>query len=423
LRAEDGIILLATMSPSQIAEACIVSNPLLCRRYTANIPELFSWCPKTRQQFRSAAMLLTKLLRHRTMTELSHADLVDFVVTLARMPRSHHLSPADDVRSLEEIINLAHETSGADYRSLSNATIERHLNNVRLAHAWLGQHIAVNSIDWASLIRTVRGVPTKMVGLSVEQVRSVFRLPTWTGCKRHFGTPTVGQHVWHGSSYWVPIGCWYTGLGRDVFCGLGVDDLVTIDGRYCLEMRRERHPRQRDRNVNRDVPLHDEMIRLGFVDFVAAVRESGQTKLFPELVRASGESASDIYNSRYWRPLRELLVGFPASSGPGAISTGARRALEEQDVTKELLDDLFGIRPKDVITENYMLPAPAARLAPVVDRIPNVTAHLVRSEVRLLPVDVRTRSKARCAPRRAIISRQDRELEEALRRVGSAEGE
>src|SRR5262249_60833592 len=58
----------------------------------------------------------------------------------------------------------------------------------------------------------------------------------------------------------------------------------------------------------RRVPVHPELICLGFLDFVERQRAAGQVRLFPELTVGKYGSASAQYSKRFGRLLRSIGI-------------------------------------------------------------------------------------------------------------------
>lgn len=96
--------------------------------------------------------------------------------------------------------------------------------------------------------------------------------------------------------YWlIPLGL-FTGARLGELCQLDLKDFVTIDGIDCIDINDiEAKPEAQDegrraktlktKNAKRLVPLHPELIKIGLLRYVAALRRRGEVHLFPELSR------------------------------------------------------------------------------------------------------------------------------------------
>jgi integrase len=83
---------------------------------------------------------------------------------------------------------------------------------------------------------------------------------------------------------WLPLLGLYTGARMNELCQLYLDDVVQIDGIDCLHIRAGR-PDQSLKNANSErlIPIHSQLLKLGFLEFVNSQRVIGCERLFQEL--------------------------------------------------------------------------------------------------------------------------------------------
>lgn len=88
----------------------------------------------------------------------------------------------------------------------------------------------------------------------------------------------------HPHYYWLPLIALYTGARMNEICQLYVDDIVEDDGVKLFKFCEDR-PDQKLKNENshRVVPIHSELIRLGFLIYVESIKELGHPRLFNAL--------------------------------------------------------------------------------------------------------------------------------------------
>lgn len=382
---------MALMTASQLAEEFIGASPRVCMRSAGDERESGkSWCDKTRQQFRSAARLATKFFGIRPFVQIDHGGMVVLYKKLLQLPVNHHTHLADEKRTIDEII-VRGETEGAARMAPQTAT--RHINNLRLLYAWLSTAFVLPAIKWEDIVTWAGS--GRVVGeiLPTDQIIKFFHLPIWTGAANFRGTPKKGRDIWHSAFYFVPLLLWYTGITRDALCAALLDDITEIEGRPCI-----RAQMVGIRGFDRFVPIHSELLRLGFLDYVAALREEGETRLFPELSRAGGQSAADVFSSRCWRPIRTALPWLPIDCAAGAIRDAAERALADAGAFEEKVQDLFGTRGTSEADLRYTRITPPSHLIAIVEMIPVTTSHIERWPIRLLPPRARQMTSARTVP-------------------------
>ena len=106
------------------------------------------------------------------------------------------------------------------------------------------------------------------------------------------------------AAYWVPLLGLYTGARQSELCQLRIEDVIHETDGYWLSILA--HAGDEDDDVpetstkndqtQRRVPVHSDLIRLGFADFVRAGKDAGQALLFPDVRRAPGRPAGEYFS-------------------------------------------------------------------------------------------------------------------------------
>lgn len=86
------------------------------------------------------------------------------------------------------------------------------------------------------------------------------------------------------AAYWVPLVAAFAGARIEELCQAGVQDVSCINGVWTLRIAEldEGQAIKTDGSW-RYVPIHEELIRCGFLVYVASVRVAGRQRLFPTL--------------------------------------------------------------------------------------------------------------------------------------------
>ncbi len=124
---------------------------------------------------------------------------------------------------------------------------------------------------------------------SAEQLRRIFSAPLYTGCQDdERGYAVVGPARPRRARFWVPLIGLFSGLRMNEICQLEVGDIQRIDDITCFKvaagLNEDGHKKRvKTAASERLVPVHDDLIRFGFLAFVEAQRSTGEAGLFPEL--------------------------------------------------------------------------------------------------------------------------------------------
>ena len=78
--------------------------------------------------------------------------------------------------------------------------------------------------------------------------------------------------------YWGPLLALFTGARAEELASLDISQVQSVKGIHIVHILDGKTV-----NAKRRVPLHDQLLALGFLDYVACVKGAGYTKLFPHL--------------------------------------------------------------------------------------------------------------------------------------------
>lgn len=129
----------------------------------------------------------------------------------------------------------------------------------------------------------------------------------------------------------------YTGMRREEFCALSVDDVVTTNGENpYLHVCFNAFGRVKNAQSVRNLALHPELVRLGFLDYVAALHRLGHKRFFPDLFSPSTRS---LLGDRLYDELRRAFTraGFTTHQ----VRHFFGNALKQQRVAEEFRADLL----------------------------------------------------------------------------------
>lgn len=142
--------------------------------------------------------------------------------------------------------------------------------------------------------------------------------------------------------WWVPVICLYSGLRLNEAAQLDVADVEDVDGVPMLLIRASGTEGKSVKNANstRALPVHPELIRLGFLDHVETQRKARQKKVFPEL------KAGSMDLSRAFRRFLDGLGVTERGIATHAFRHGFRDRLRAAEVPSDIADALCGWREK-----------------------------------------------------------------------------
>lgn len=328
------------------------------------------WTAKTRSQFDAVIFLAGKYFHETAIRTVEEDDMAGFFRALRRLPRNHHKTPSHAGMSLQEI-GAANDGAG-----LSLATTNRHMRFLRMVFDWAGKRIDdAPAIDWSQFVEADRRMKRdKRPAFTEAELTTLFQGAIWSGSESRVRRLSPGRHIWHDSAYWLPLMLTYTGCRREEIAKAMVTDIQQMEGIWVIKVRDTETGRIKTISSERDLPIADELIRLGLLGFVERQREAGQTLLFPEL--AGGSSYGDVFYKKWWRAfMRAGLV--PEGKDIHSIRHFVSTSLAAANVSEERRADLLGHTIVSSETgQTYTKVTPLPILREVVNTIPRVTMHL-----------------------------------------------
>lgn len=375
-------------TPTQAAERMIESEPRLLahrrggKREQANVGE------QTLRQIRCAARLLEKSLPPGTpFWKVTKQDIINLDAMFDRLPIHFGKSVTDrkSSRALEVVIRDAEEAIdrgdlAVEDIGLSVGTTNKHFNKLGQIHCFMRAQVdGVPHIDFGAFTAPIdQNERDARDRYTNEQGQAIFRLPPWTGCAGVDDRLESGDNIFHDGLFYVLLLVWYTGARREEVCKLMLDDIAQRHGIDYIHIRATETGRVKNKSADRFVVVADELIRLGFLRYVEAMRASGEKLLFPELLPGGDtrRKLGDVFYKLWWIYLKPLLPDLKRGQAMHAARHMQSDELKDQEVFPEFRNDHLGHRGKGEGETRYPSASSLERLKTVVAKIPVVTATL-----------------------------------------------
>ncbi|WP_278395418.1 hypothetical protein [Sphingobium yanoikuyae] len=388
-----------SMTPVEVAERFITETPKMFEHRQNGKRASEQTGEQTLRQIRWAAKLLQCTMAvGQPLWTVSTEDLRKFDAWLDRLPVTFGKSSKDRVGNidLESVAQRALERVEEgdlqpDQIGLTIPTANKHYRKIAQVHAFLRKKISgLPALDFGEFTQPDRKDEREArLRYTLEQGRDIFSLPPWTGCVGEKDRLSVGQRVIHDSLYFVLLLVWYTGARREEICKLRIEDVGHIDGICFLRIETTDTGLVKNSSATRCIAVADEVIRLGFVAYVEALKTAGETLLFPELAPAPGtkRKRGDVFYKLWWIYIRPMVPSLVRGQAMHSARHTVSDELKQQEIFLEFRNDLLGHKGQG--GEGVTRYPSATRLRTVlsiVNRIPIVTDHLPGvSTITLLP--------------------------------------
>jgi integrase len=358
-----------------------------------------NWDEKTQRQARQIYELVRRCMVEEYefdgLTSLSQTHLASFVTFLQTEIYKHHgKSERDHSRTIEELRKIA-ASKPKQLQGLEGETLNRHLGNLsQLVQYARAQGIRIDpEIDITALrSRKNKGgrARDKRAKMPANVMTRVFHAAPFVGCAA-WDRPyefKEGGLVFHRASYYGPMLLNYTGGRREEICGLCIDDVVTDGPIPYIHIAQNEFRRIKNPQSIRDIPLHPELLRLWFPEYVDLIRSLGYRRVFPDLYSPTSKSP---LGDRFYDEFMPVLAWACKIEGVDlefvlhSIRHGFNSRLKARNVSVEDRADLMGHGGDSETSERYADPILLQKALDVIRQLPSVTDHLQPYPIQLLP--------------------------------------
>lgn len=285
------------------------------------------WTPKTAKTNAAKLKLLEGYFGHdRSASSLTPPDIRDYRDALAHLHREYSRmadstfqslqTPAEGGRIAPRTANLIFETTKALFNwAEGEAYITT--NPARV--------IRINSAASKSAKPKLRRPFTP------DELKRLFSAPVFTGCHSRHRRTVPGSLVLRDAYFWIPILGFYTGARLGEIVQLHIGDIY-IDGPIpFLRITETGSCGTEAKHVKslagvREVPLHPDLIALGFVEFVRARAKAKRSskRLFLEVAFGADGQASTTYSKWFAR-----LLDKAGLTDPGLVFHSFRHGMQD----------------------------------------------------------------------------------------------
>lgn len=275
-------------------------------------PKKGGWTKQTCNQASATLRLFEEFTRNAPLQSITRADVASFLATLSRFDPSYGRRSGHGKLTLAQLS----KRYAADGPGLSAKTLNRHAD------------ILANLFSHATKIGTYNGDnPAKghhrskarydsaegtRRPFTIDELTKLFAGPLFATLNGERICPTL--HTPASALAWLVPAALFSGARLDELCGLRVCDVAEEDGVRFFDIQSHDRRRLKSPAARRRIPIHSELVRLGFLEYVESVRKQGHDMLFPGLSAGGPDSKRSWYISRKFLEYRK-------SVGAGANGT------------------------------------------------------------------------------------------------------
>jgi integrase len=347
--AQDNFLSARAFAPSARNAADRMAEPRLAGPTLREVYDAYmsdptrDWSPRTLGAYQTTRTRALAILGADTpIRSITRAHCREFIEVMRWLPRNASKLYPD--LSAHEIAARARDGGRDDL--ISAANLNAYLNKLCGVFNWAMKE---QLIDRNPAIGLKVPDPTlrreKRLPYSTAQLRAIFSAPLYVGCRDDgHGYAKPGPNRPRNARFWIPLISLFCGLRLNEVCQLDVSDIKVLDGITCLVVTASADKGRSDKRLKtasseRLVPVHPELLRLGFTEFVAGRRSGEQVKLFGEVDMGATGYRSSTFSSWFTRFARKAGADAPRTcfhSFRHVFRDALREARVERDIALAL---------------------------------------------------------------------------------------
>lgn len=250
---------------------------------------------KTKQLYRRYLLMFAECMGDRAAKLVTSQDVIAFRNLLLRLPTIVPKAMAG--ASPQALAEWADQTPGT--ARLSPQTVKnRGLGAVSSMFAWaVDEMILEVNPRHGVRVRNAAGAKLQRQPYTMDHLARIFAMPI-------YHDPRIRPKGGGGeAAVWLPLLALFTGARLEELAQLRVVDVQRLEGVDVLDlMTIDDDPvastKRKTRSSRRLVPIHIQLINLGFLRYCASMKKAGDVRLFPLVQSASSEKSAGF--SKWW---------------------------------------------------------------------------------------------------------------------------
>jgi hypothetical protein len=236
----------------------------------------------------------------------------------------------------------------------------------------------------------------KRAAWTKAELERLLSAPVWTGCRSLDRRWVPGSEIYHDAWYWLPLMLVLYGGRSSELAGLPLRDVFENESIPYFRIEYSDLRALKNLQSVRSLPIHPELIRLGFIDYVQAMRAAGHKLLFPEMYSPGSTSFASTFYKAVFKRWREWA--FPDGTSwrhqqKGMIKDkdvhsfrGTAASLLKGRVPDSVRIDILGHEGDNETTRTYDEEADMASKLEALSLLSPLTQHLAAAPMRLRPL-------------------------------------
>ena len=221
-----------------------------------------------------------------------------YIDVQTKLPPNRKKSPKYRDLTIKEVMEL--NLNQKETQTQQN--INKKLSKLSVLGNWgVRQGLLLNN-PFSGMKFSVKKQPNKREPFTKEELRKILKPETYHSWSINFTHPFRKERVSNQMPYyWVFLLGIFSGMRTNEMCQIRVIDIKKVDKIWFMFVEDSEETKVKTENAIRKVPVHPQLIELGFIDYVGTLKKQKKGRVFWELTEDRDGFASHLsrhYNQR-----------------------------------------------------------------------------------------------------------------------------
>ncbi|WP_156473455.1 site-specific integrase [Neptuniibacter pectenicola] len=292
--------------------------------------------------------LFRKFVGNRPIRSLTKDDMRDYRESVPKVPSRYYQNKGLAQMTFEELVD---KTEKDGLPKLSARTVGKKIEAVRQLLTWayesadfLAEDLS-GPLKWKYVDTTQNAESGTYIAFTDQHLENLI------GSYLYKGEIPKRLHQMSAFKFWLPLIGMYSGARLEEICQLYLQDIVVKDGLYMIRISPDddegvgKEVNIKNKASHRNIPVHSDLIRIGFLDYVNELRADGEIRLFPDLNKDNPKKRFGYSVSKWFGDTMRKTIEYEKSCGYGIHSFRklfVQRLQNVTDVPREVRMALVG---------------------------------------------------------------------------------
>lgn len=301
------------------------------------------WKQQTGNQSDATYRLFLQICGNKPTSQYTRADVGKFRAMAERLPFDYgkaslykNLTPDGIIRAFEKLPDDLKQPL------LTQKTIKRHFS--ALSAIWseaIATGDASENIFSGHKFASVKRAVDERDQWSDTELKALFGSPVWSGCLSVGRRSQTGSQIIRDDKFWIPLITLFSGMRLEEICQLRTDDIREENGISFFDIN-DRPPRQlKNKNAVRRVPIHSELIRMGFLTYLKTLGRGSQP-VFPALKPGGADGKLGHGFTKWFTRYRQDIDVYRKNLDFHSLRHTATTSMHQANVAANVIDHVTG---------------------------------------------------------------------------------